>query len=83
MTLDDAIVAAVRAAVRAELEQFEPEPTESKPVLVDRQGLAAALSVSCGSVDKLRREGMPEIRVGDCPRFCVADCVEWLKSRPK
>lgn len=56
-------------------------PAEPAPVLVDRAGLARALSVSLSSVDRLLREGCPMIRIGDAPRFCVADVVAWLQAR--
>ena len=51
------------------------------PTLLDRNGLASALGISLGSLDRLRREGMPVLRVGDAPRFVLADCVAWLQRR--
>jgi hypothetical protein len=32
-------------------------------------------------VDRLRAEGMPELRVGDAPRFELAAVLAWLKER--
>ena len=49
--------------------------------LLDRVQLAVALSCSAATVDKLRRQGMPCLYLGDSPRFEVEDCVAWLRSR--
>ena len=57
------------------------DEVRSAPALVDRQGLARALSVSTGTVDALRRQGCPELRLGDAPRFEVSAVVEWLRER--
>lgn len=58
------------------------ELTESRsPRLLDRRGLAAALGCGVDTIDRLRREGAPEILVGDVPRFDLADVLAWLKSR--
>lgn len=71
-----ALVAEAVADAMAELDLGEPAPE-----LVDRRGLAQALSVSLSSVDRLIREGAPLVRVGDAPRFRVADVVAWLQAR--
>lgn len=59
----------------------EHEPAEPAPALVDRQGLARALSVSLSTVDRVRHEGCPQVTVGDSPRFRVQAVVEWLQAR--
>lgn len=58
----------------------EREPPDA-PALLDRRAMASMLGVGVDTLDKLRREGLPEIRVGDAPRFHPPDVLEWLKSR--
>jgi hypothetical protein len=54
----------------------------AEPALLDRAGLARALAISPASLDTLRRrEGFPEIRVLDAPRFELAAVLEWLHAR--
>jgi len=48
--------------------------------LLDRNELALRLSCSAGHVDKMRRDGMPCLYLGDSPRFVFADCVRWLSE---
>lgn len=64
---------AVREAVREALGQ-------DAPALLDREALALALGCSAGFVDKLRRQGMPHLRLGDSPRFELARCLAWLRK---
>jgi hypothetical protein len=67
----------VRDAVAAALaEQRE----DVSPVLMDRSGIGRALGVSPTTVDRLRREGLPCVLIGDSPRFIVASCIEWLHT---
>lgn len=49
--------------------------------LLDRHQLAERLSVSAGTVDRLRRQGMPTLYVGESPRYVYDDCVRWLGER--
>jgi hypothetical protein len=51
------------------------------PTLLTRGGLAQALSCSEKHIDRLRHEGMPELRVGDSPRFEIAEVLRWLRAR--
>jgi hypothetical protein len=52
------------------------------PALVDRAGLARALSCSVKTVDRLRAEAnFPEQHLYELPRFDVADVVAWIKAR--
>ncbi|MGC4088334.1 MAG: hypothetical protein QM756_10625 [Polyangiaceae bacterium] len=51
------------------------------PRLLDRRGLAALLDVSLPTVDRLRAEGCPELRVADAPRFEAERVLEWLRGR--
>jgi len=72
------LAAIVRMAVAEELAERLPQQA---PALVDRRGLAAELGCGVDTVDKLRREGLPTIMLGDSPRFQLAAAVEWLKGR--
>ena len=51
-----------------------------RPALLDRRARAEALMCSASQVDKLRRAGMPWVRVGDSPRFDLEACLEWCKA---
>ena len=55
---------------------------DGRPALLDRNGLARALSCSVGHVDILRKRGLPTVMLGDAPRFDLAQCLEWLRSQP-
>lgn len=64
------------AVVRA-LEAMGPP---ALPALLDREGLAAALGCSSSLVDKLRRQGMPTVRLGESPRFELEACLGWIRK---
>lgn len=64
-----------RAVVREELAAVAP----SAPALLDREGLAQALQCSAGMVDKLRKQGLPTVWLGESPRFVLADVLKWLR----
>ena len=51
------------------------------PALLDRVGLARAIDKSPASVDRLCREGMPYLRVGDVKRFELENVLVWLRER--
>lgn len=70
----DAVLALVRDIVRSELAAIAP----SAPALLDREGLAQQLGISTGMVDKLRRQGLPTVWIGECPRFVLAEVLAWL-----
>lgn len=50
------------------------------PALLDRNGLARALTCSPGHVDNLRKKGMPTVWVGESPRFELAEVLAWLRQ---
>jgi hypothetical protein len=54
---------------------------DNTPVVPDRRGIARALAVGTSTVDRLRREGMPFVWIGDSPRFELVRCLEWLRGR--
>lgn len=65
------------AAIAAEL-----QASSSSPLLLDRTGMARALSCSVKTLDRLRAEPMfPEVPMVDSPRFDPVDVVAWLKAR--
>lgn len=72
------LMADALASARAMAEAEPPGP-----VLLDREGLARALGCSTGTVDKLRKQGLPERRLGDSPRFVLAEVLAWLPSTPR
>lgn len=56
-----------------------------EPVLLDRAGAAAALSISEDVLDKLRKEGLPSIAIPGTAKvvFDMKDCVPWLKKQSR
>jgi hypothetical protein len=53
---------------------------DGKPALLDRTGLARALTCSPSHIDNLRKQGLRTVFVGDAPRFVLADVLTWLKT---
>lgn len=68
------IVDAVQEAL-ADLAPAQPEG------LLDRAELARRLGLSTRALDRLRREGMPTLMVGDVPRWRWPAVVAWLEGR--
>ena len=60
---------------------IENQSNDVRPELLDRTEAARALGMSTGMLDQLRKNGMPCVRVGESPRFRVADCIAWLQRR--
>lgn len=69
----------VRAAVAEQLATLAP-PSEP-PTLLDRKGLARALVCSVATVDRMVREGMPHVLLGDSRRFDLPVVKGWLATR--
>jgi hypothetical protein len=69
----------VTAAVAEALEGASA--SRHAPTLLDRAAIANALDVSVATLDRLRLEGMPELRLGDVPRFELDAVLGWLRSR--
>ena len=78
VTTDAALRAIVADAVTEALADLSPSQPEG---LIDRQELARRLAISTRGLDRLRREGMPEVRVGDVPRWIWPAVVAWLEGR--
>jgi hypothetical protein len=73
--------AELRGLVRqAVLEATAAAAAAPAPALLDREGLAFELGCSSALVDKFRRRGMPCLRLGDSPRFELAECLAWLRK---
>ena len=66
----------------AQLRQLLAEVrSEPPPALLDKPGLARALSCSERHVDGLRRRGLPVVNLGaKSVRFDLGDVVAWLKA---
>jgi len=77
-TLTVSELGALMREAAAEAVAAAPSPT---PSLLDREGLSLALGCSGSMVDKLRRQGIPHIRLGDSPRFELERCLEWLRQK--
>lgn len=75
----DALKSLVKAAVTEAL--AEHQSGDSAPELLGRTDAARSLGVSTSMLDRLRKEGMPCVRLGDSPRFRISDCVTWLQGR--
>jgi hypothetical protein len=71
------LAALVRGAVQAALAE---QSDSAAPVLLDRAGIAQRLGVGTSTVDRLRRDGLPCVFIGDSPRFLLAECVAWLMN---
>jgi hypothetical protein len=69
--------ALITLAVAAAL---EARSGEGAAVLLDREKLAERLGCSSSLVDKLRRQGMPCVRLGDSPRFELERCLGWIRK---
>lgn len=82
-----AFVAELARAVAADLESRLSDQIAAAieanraPRLLDRRGLAEALGCGLDTVDKLRAEGLPQLLVGDAPRFEFDRVLEWLRER--
>ncbi len=50
----------------------------SAPALLDGEGLAQQLAISTGLVDNLRRQSLPTVWIGECPRFVLSKVLAWL-----
>lgn len=53
----------------------------TEPALVGKQDLARQIGVSASQIDRLRKLGLPSVKVGEAVRFEPAKVVAWLKER--
>lgn len=75
LTVGQLEAACERAASRAIAAQVPA------PEYLTRQRLAGALDVSLATVDKLTREGLPHVTVGDSKRYRLADVHAHLATK--
>jgi len=80
VVMSPAELRALLAEVIAETASATSKPPEPAP-LMDRHGLAQLLDVSLSTVDRLIREGVPRVYVGDAPRFDRERVMAWLEAR--
>lgn len=73
--LSDLVTRAVALAL-----ENEARPTFG---LHDRASIAQALNTSTATVDRLVRQGMPHLLVGEARRFELPTVLEWLRTRGK
>jgi hypothetical protein len=64
--------------LRALVTEAVAEALAVQPALLDRTGLAKALSCSPSHVDNLRKSGLPTVYLGDAPRFVLNDVLAWV-----
>lgn len=51
-----------------------------EPALVGKQDLARQIGVSASQIDRLRKLGLPSVKVGESVRFEPAKVIAWLKE---
>jgi len=76
--LTERIADAVDARIAERLDAIGSKPG---PRLLDRRALAEVLGCGIDTIDRMRREGMPELTVGDAPRFDAEEVLTWLRAR--
>ena len=54
--------------------------SHAEPVLVGKQDLARQIGVSASQIDRLRKLGLPSVKVGESVRFEPAKVLAWLKE---
>lgn len=82
--VEDAIRAAVKAALAAELPGALAEAFEAATAargLATREETARHLAISTRSLDTLRAQGLPTVWVIDSPRFDLVEVLGWLRGR--
>lgn len=72
------LVELVKRAVQEALVEQQQEPP---PALFDLAGIAQRLGIGITTVNRLRREGMPCVFIGDSPRFDLTECLRWIRER--
>lgn len=83
LALFEALTELVRSAVASELEQIKLQLAEPRSEYRDRHAEAQRLGISLSTLDRLCRDGMPFVHVGDSRRFRASDVDAWLTSRSR
>lgn len=60
---------------------LEASRSPTLPTLLDREGCAEWLQVSTRTLDTMRGRGLPQVMLGDSPRFEPAAVLEWLRDQ--
>lgn len=77
----EAIAARAAEHVVERIAELLPEPDREPPALLDRAALARALACSTAQVDRLTRDGLPFLRVGEVRRYQREVVMRWLEQR--
>lgn len=48
--------------------------------MLTREEIATEFKVHVNTIDKWRKNGMPEIKIGKNVRFDLVDVIKWLKD---
>jgi hypothetical protein len=75
------LVADAIATALASVQTPQTADSAITPELLARADVARALGVSVATVDRMRVDGLPELTVGDVPRFELHAVLEWVRSR--
>jgi hypothetical protein len=80
MSIEDDLRVIVREEIADAIRTHQTPPPD-RPALLDRKSVARELGVSIATIDRLVREGMPHVRVGDCKRFELDRVLDWIRRR--
>ena len=69
----------IRKVVTAALAELDN--VRSPDGLLDGNTLARALCISRSTLGRLKREGLPRVKILDADRFELDECVRWLRAR--
>ena len=69
----------VRGAVAEALAAQDPDRPAG--ALLDGKQLMKALVMSRSTLGRLKRQGLPRVKVLDADRFDLDECVAWLRAR--
>ena len=71
------------STVEEHLEKRLANAPKSQKLLIDSDELAEQLSVSKSTIIKLRKQGLPTIKIGDSIRFEPKDVMQFLSNNFK
>lgn len=79
--LSEALKSLIRSVLREELEELRAELLKPVSEYRDRNQEAARLGISLATLDRLCRDGLPFVYVGDSRRFRAREVDDWLSTR--
>ncbi len=59
------------------------EQRNPKKILITSKELSNLLSLSPSTIVKLRKDGMPSVKIGDAVRFDIEECKNWINQNLK